>query len=97
MGVLDGADVLDVPDEELESLPAAGVDEPAELLLPSDELEEGEEPAPSPDDELAAGFGLEYRSLYHPLPLNETAGAEMTRSSGPLQCGQFVISGSENF
>lgn len=46
---------------------------------------------------LVAGFGLEYRSLYQPLPLNEIAGAEITRSSGPLQYGQSVISGSENF
>jgi hypothetical protein len=53
-----------------------------ELPFPSDELDA---PLLSPDDELAEGFGLEYRSLYHPLPLNETAGAEMTRSSAPLQ------------
>ena len=46
------------------------------------------EPEPSLEEELAAGLGLEYRSLYHPLPLNETAGAEITRSRSPLQCGQ---------
>jgi len=43
------------------------------------------------------GFGLEYRSEYHPPPLKLTAGAESTRSRCPLQCGQIVISGSENF
>lgn len=45
----------------------------------------------------AAGFGDEYRSLYHPLPLNCTAGAVSVRSSSPPQCGQTVNSGSENF
>jgi len=31
------------------------------------------------------GFGLEYRSEYHPPPLKLTAGAEITRSKRPLQ------------
>jgi hypothetical protein len=62
------------------------------LLLASLELEE------DVLDELAAGFlEEEYRSAYHPPPLNDTAGADTTRSSVPLQCGQIVISGSENF
>lgn len=39
----------------------------------------------------------EYRSAYHPPPLNCTAGAEIRRSSLPLQCGHSVSSGSENF
>lgn len=43
------------------------------------------------------GFALEYKSEYHPPPLKLTAGAESTRSRCPLQCGQIVISGSENF
>ncbi len=45
----------------------------------------------------AFGFALEYRSEYHPPPLKLTAGTESTRSRCPLQCGQIVISGSENF
>jgi hypothetical protein len=70
---------------------AAGV-----LLLPSLELElAGEEAEFDVPD---AGFlAEEYRSAYHPPPLNDTAGAVSTRSSVPLQCGQIVISGSENF
>lgn len=58
---------------------------------------------PFPDDaaaspELAgAGFADEYRSLYHPEPLNCTAGAVRVRCSRPLQCGHVVNSGSENF
>jgi hypothetical protein len=68
----------------------------AVLLLPSLELELEEEEAEF--DVPEAGFlAEEYRSAYHPPPLNDTAGAVTTRSSVPLQCGQIVISGSENF
>ena len=45
----------------------------------------------------ALGAELPYPSAYQPPPLKEIAGAEMTRSSGPPQCGQMVISVSENF
>ena len=45
----------------------------------------------------AGGLGEEYRSLYHPAPLNWIAGAVMVRPKTPPQCGQVVSSGSENF
>ncbi len=48
-------------------------------------------------DELAAGLAEPYPSAYQPPPFSENAGAEMTRFSDPPQCGQIVISGSENF
>jgi len=70
---------------------AAGVDDSADALAAG---------ALSPPDdslELAAGFADPYPSLYQPPPFSEKAGAEMTRFSAPPQCGQMVISGSENF
>jgi len=45
----------------------------------------------------AAGFAEPYPSAYQPPPFSEKAGAESTRASAPPQCGQAVISGSENF
>jgi len=45
----------------------------------------------------ADGLALPYPSAYQPPPLKAIAGAEMTRSSRPPQCGQTVISVSENF
>ena len=45
----------------------------------------------------AAGLAEAYPSAYQPPPFMENAGAEMTRFSSPPQCGQIVISGSENF
>jgi hypothetical protein len=50
-----------------------------------------------PSVEEAAGFAEPYPSAYQPPPFKEKAGAEMTRLSAPPQCGQDVISGSENF
>ena len=44
-----------------------------------------------------AGLGEEYRSLYHPEPLNWIAGAVTVRSKTPPQCGQVVRGASENF
>ncbi len=61
---------------------AAGVDDPS--LVP-------------PSLDAAAGLAEPYPSAYQPPPFNENAGAEMTRFSAPPQCGQVVISGSENF
>jgi hypothetical protein len=62
------------------------------------ELDGGAAPE-SPPDSLFEDLGAElpYPSAYQPPPLKAMAGAEMTRSSGPPQCGQMVISGSENF
>jgi hypothetical protein len=61
-------------------------------------------PVPAPPSELplsldpaAFGFAFPYPSAYQPPPLKAIAGAEMTRSNGPPQLGQIVISGSENF
>jgi hypothetical protein len=65
----------------------------AGLLAESDDFP-SEPPLLSPPD---FGLALPYPSAYHPPPLKETAGAEMTRSRGPLQKGQTVISASENF
>ncbi len=48
-------------------------------------------------DPAAAGFALPYPSANQPPPLNEIAGAEITRSNAPPHFGQIVISGSENF
>lgn len=44
-----------------------------------------------------AGLGEEYRSLYHPEPLNWIAGAVRVRSRVPPQWGQVVRGASENF
>ena len=43
------------------------------------------------------GLAEAYPSAYQPPPLRAKAGAVMTRFNSPLQCGQTVISGSENF
>jgi hypothetical protein len=51
--------------------------------------------APSPL--AAAGFVDPYPSAYQPPPFIANAGAEITRFTSPPQCGQVVISGSENF
>ena len=80
---------------ELAGADAAAGAAAAVLLLPSLELEEEE--AEEFDEPVAGFLAEEYRSAYHPPPLNDTAGAVSTRSSVPLQCGQIVISGSENF
>ena len=53
--------------------------------------------AVSPDFSVPAGPGEEYRSLYHPEPLNWIAGAVRVRSRAPPQCGQVVSGASENF
>ena len=45
----------------------------------------------------ADGFFEPYPSANQPPPLNCIAGAEITRSSLPPQCGHTVISASENF
>jgi len=45
----------------------------------------------------AGGFTEPYPSAYQPPPFIEKAGAEITRFNSPPQCGQVVISGSENF
>ena len=50
----------------------------------------------SPPD-FAPPFDDEYRSAYHPPPLNCTAGADSSFSSLPPQCGHSISSGSENF
>ena len=83
-----GVDVADDLSEDVPDEAPFPFEEPEELLPSAEE---------DVCEELDEGLGLEYRSLYHPLPLKETAGAEMTRSSGPLQCGHSVSSGSENF
>ncbi len=54
-------------------------------------------PEASPLSPLAAGFADPYPSAYHPPPFSENAGAVITRLTAPPQCGQVVISGSENF
>jgi hypothetical protein len=46
---------------------------------------------------LAGGFADEYRSLYHPPPLNWIAGAVSVRSIRPPQCGHSVSGASANF
>jgi len=76
-------------------LEAAAAGAAAVVLLPS--LEEEEVEVPALDAPVAGFLEEEYRSAYQPPPLNETAGAVSTRSSVPLQWGQIVISGSENF
>jgi hypothetical protein len=59
----------------------------------------GAAPASPPPSLFAAvsGFTEPYPSAYQPPPFIEKAGAEMTRFNSPPQCGQVVISGSENF
>ena len=73
--------------------PAAGAaaavfDPPVSAFVP---------PSPAPPSELDAGFTDPYPSAYQPPPFIENAGAEITRFSSPPQCGQTVISRSENF
>lgn len=45
----------------------------------------------------AAGLADEYKSLYQPPPLKETAAAVTVRSIAPAQWGQTVSGASENF
>ncbi len=81
---VDGADV--VVDDEAESDELDGVlDDPEASELPD------------PSDFFAPLFDDEYRSAYHPPPLNCTAGALSSFSSLPSQYGHTVSSGSENF
>ena len=68
-------------------------EDPPELSLEEEVLAAGLDPF---EDE-ADGLAEEYRSLYQPPPENCTAGAWSRRSSFPLQSGQVVSSGSENF
>lgn len=75
---------------------ASDFDDGSDFAAPSPETFALPE-APSPEPAAAGGLGEEYRSLYQPEPLNWIAGAVNVRSSGPLQKGQTVISGSENF
>jgi hypothetical protein len=98
-------DALDVVVEEDEDEEDAGAAPPPAALPPvvpapddPPESDEPEDPEAAPLLSLEAfGFALEYKSAYHPPPLKLTAGAESTLSKCPLQCGQIVISGSENF
>ena len=77
----------------LELSPDGLLSEPPLPLLALSELA-----APSPDPpELVPGFAFPYPSANQPPPLNEIAGADITRSSSPPHFGQTVISGSENF
>ncbi len=76
---------------------------PAGLLLSlveeSPDEESPDEESPDEDSPLPefADLADEYKSLYQPPPLKLIAGAVSTRSSIPPQCGQTVISVSENF
>ena len=93
---------LSLPDfESLAGFESLGFESPGfeSLDLESPDLESPDFESPpelplSPDD---FGFALPYPSAYHPPPLKLIAGAEITRSSFSPQCGQAVISGSENF
>jgi len=77
---------------------AAGALSPEPPLDPAAGAAAGAAPSLADSPPAAAGgFTEPYPSLYHPPPAKWTAGAVMVRSSTPPQCGQTVISGSENF
>jgi hypothetical protein len=73
----------------------AGAVDAAGALAPASAVAAGA--ALASPEAVGAGFADPYPSAYQPPPFSANAGAEMTRFSSPPQCGQVVISGSENF